>query len=190
MLLVIGAIQAWDILDKRGATVAVVAWALVIVAGAYLCFVTTWWSGRFDRLHASLTTVKDASKTSEDGLRKQLSAKDANYAQEMATVRDQFARDLREHRRTVIHAATWGADGLRHMYSRDITTNLNFLLDRHERQNHDVAANDEFLGDGGYPEMKEKLLWVKFSCPCSAIPVEHTFKYGEVIDLKPFCKHA
>jgi hypothetical protein len=189
-MLLVGAIGAWDILDKRGTTMAFVAWVLLILAAIYLFFVTNRWSERFDRLDASLTTLKDASRTSEDGLRKQLSEKDATHAQEMTTLRDQFARGLYEHRRTVIHVAMWGADGLRHMYSRDITTILNLLLDRHGKQNLEVIANDEFLGDGGYPEMKEKLLWVKFSCPCSAIPVEHTFKYGEVIDLKPFCKHA
>lgn len=167
---------------------AFVGWALVVFAGAYLLFVTILWNRRFERLDAALITLRDASKTSEDGLHKQLLEKNENHAQEMATIRNQFARDLRQHRRIVIHAATWGADGIRHMYSQDITTTLSFLLDR--KQDEEVVANDESLGDGGYPEMQEKLLWVKFSCPCSAIPVEHTFKYGEAVNLTPFCKHV
>ena len=93
-------------------------------------------------------------------------------------------RELVDARTIVVHSATWGIGG---MYSLDITNNLKVFVDRSIQQSIELRASEELFGEAGHPD-ESKVLFVKFSGPCSAKRYEHTFKDGELVDLDALCR--
>lgn len=187
-------IQAWGVLDTHGVTtvsmILLIAWVIGVGLVAYSVFVNLRDAQREHRLGDVIVDLKDEYKTQIDGLERRMSEEREAYQYENAALRDKHERDIRDQRKVVIHEAWWGAGGTRHIYSKDISAHLSYCLDRCDKQNVELHALDKTLGDGGYPGEEWKTLFVRFSCHCSAKAMEHTFKYGAVVDLEALCRHG
>jgi hypothetical protein len=188
--LVLMAIPAWDVLEKRGITTAsmffVIAWLIGAVLLAYSVYTNLRDVKRERNLRTLLVTIKDEHRTQIEVLSKRLSEEVASHTEELRALHEKHKRDVRDHRKIVIHSAWWGIGGIRRMYSRDITGLFDHFFTRYREQGLELKASEEPFGDGGYPG-EPKQLWVSFSCPCADKPTEHTFRYGEVIDLHARC---
>jgi len=191
--LALAAIPAWDVLSKRESPIASMIAFVLWLVGAVLVV----WSVRLNlmdakraqSLRAQLEAIKEEHKTELQRANQQLAEQTTRHADEIMALQLKHERDIREHRKIVIHSALWGMGGIQDLSSQDITSRLDYLLEQCGNQNVELVANDEFLGGGGYQGSPKKRLWVKFSCPCSTIAVSHTFNYGETVNLMPLCRH-
>lgn len=200
--------QAWDILDRRRNVTAAIAVSVWIIAAGmigYSIYSNLKDAHRADTLRSEIITIKDEHTTQmkgqekqheqkADGLRRanatlvrQISSHQdeideiiARHQRDMERLKSENQKAVADSRRLVIHSATWGIGG---MYSQEYTGNLNLYVARGKN----LQVSEEFFGPAGHPG-EQKVLQVKFSCPCSAKVRECFFREGQLLDFEELCE--
>jgi hypothetical protein len=138
---------------------------------------------------ARIDSMKRDAVRNSDELQRAMSAQSEELVrkqEQIEEIRRSHERDIRDARAVVVYRAKWGMGGIRQMYSSDVTEAFKYFVARYRQQGAELFASEEIFGDAGYRGDK-KQLWVRFSCPCSGQPIEHTFHEGELIDLERRC---
>jgi hypothetical protein len=193
---VLMAIPAWDVLDKRNlvtASILIGSWCCGAGMLIYSTFRMLRDIGRATRVSAILESERrihtETDATLQAELRKRqesleheatrhqaaIAALTKDHADEIKALRYTHAKNIKDARRIVIRSAWWGLGG---PYNSDQTAMLQLLLDR-DAEN--LRASTEFFPDN-YPGDAKRLA-VEYFSPFSSKIERRTFQEGDEIDF-------
>lgn len=193
--LIVGGIQAWDVLERRHLVSGVLAFLVCLTLAVYLgwaiaknikdaCRAAVWETRYLNEKYDHTTdrnhlVIQLASKQEEIN---ELIARKAREMEDLQARNNSYLeKAMKDARQVVVLFASWGFGG---NYSRDVTDHVRHMVSRMEG---DWTPQD-LVRDSDSNDTK--VLLVEFMCPYSGIKRQRQFKINEAVNFERTCREA